>query len=53
MGAAILERFKKNEFRLFSIVLRIIQLLVTYEPPVRIRLGFQQNVPLQMNTSVK
>ena len=38
---------KRNAFHLFSIVLRIFQLLVTYEPLVQFRWGFQQNVPLQ------
>ena len=32
---------------MFSVVLRILQLLVAYEPLVRFRCGFQQNVPLQ------
>ncbi len=44
---------KRNEFLLFSIVLRILQLLKTYEPLVRFRWGFQQNVSLQMSTSIK
>ncbi len=42
---------KRNELLLFSIVLRILQLLITLEPLVRFRWGFQQNVPLQMSTS--
>ena len=41
---------KNNEFLLFSIFLRILQLFVTYESLVRIRWGFQQNVPHQMRT---
>ena len=44
---------KRNAFLLFSIVLRIIQLLITLELLVWFRWGFQQNVPLQMNISIK
>ncbi len=41
---------KRNEVLLFSIVLRIIQLLIrTLEPLVRFRWGFQQNVPRASN----
>ena len=40
---------KRNKFLLFSIVLRILQLLITLEPLDWFRWGFQQNVPLQMN----
>ena len=40
---------KGNEFLLFSIVLRILQLLITLEPLDRFKWGFQQNVPLQMS----
>ncbi len=38
---------KRNVFLLFSIVLSILQ-LITLEPLVRFRWGFQQNVPLLM-----
>ena len=46
-------RQKKNEFLLFSIVLRILQLLITFEPLVRFIWGFHQNLPLQMSSSIK
>ncbi len=42
---------KKNEFLLFSVVLRILQLLITLEPLIQFRWCFQQNVPLQMHNS--
>ncbi len=44
---------KRNAFLLFSIVLRILQLLIASEPLVQFRWGFQQNVSLQMSTSIK
>ena len=44
---------KRNEFLLFSTVLRILQLLITLEPLYRFKWRFQQNLPLQMSTSVK
>ena len=44
---------KRSEFLLFSIVLRTLQLLITLEPLDRFKWGFQQNVPLQMSTSIK
>ncbi len=44
---------KRYGFLLFSIVLRTLQLLITLEPLVQFMWGFQQNVPIQMSTSVK
>ncbi len=41
------------KFLLFSIVQRILQLLITLEPLVRFRWGFLQNVHLQISTSIK
>ena len=37
---------KRNGISLFSIVLRTLQLLLTLEPLIYFRWGFQQNVPL-------
>ena len=44
--------WKRNEW-MYSIVLRIFQLLVTLEPLDRFKWGFQQNVPLLMRNSIK
>ena len=38
---------KRNEFLLFSIILRTLQLLIALEPLYRFKWSFQQNVPLQ------
>ena len=38
---------------IFSIVLIILQLLITLESLMQFRWGFQQNVPLQMSASIK
>ena len=43
---------KSNEFILFFIVLRIIQLLITLKPLIWFRWCFQQNVAVQMSTSI-
>ncbi len=52
-SAALIVRYarKRNEFLLFSIVLRTLQLLITLEPLDRFKWGFQQNVPLQVSKS--
>ena len=51
-SAAFIVRYSlKREY--ISIVLRILQLLKTLEPLDRFKWGFQQNVPLQMSTSIK
>ncbi len=44
---------KRNEFLLFSIVLRILQLLITLELLVQFRWVFQQNVPLYFNRKLQ
>ncbi len=42
-----------HEFLLCSVILRILQLLIALEPQFQVRWGFQQNVPLQISTSIK
>ena len=48
-SAALIVRYSQKK-ECISIVLRVLQLLITLEPLHRFRWGFQQNVPLQMST---
>ncbi len=42
---------KRNEFLSLSIVLRILQLLITLEPLVQFRWGFEQRLPVNEDFS--
>ena len=44
---------KRNDFLLFSIILRILQLFITLESLVQFRWGFQQNVPNEHSNQIE